>query len=599
LSDVSEFLQSYSETLQQEIVGADMPTELTERFTFDSFVKRQDGREVYFVTQKSDGQRAVLRVTESGSGENATTENEMLAKLDHPAIPKTLGVWTHNGRGYLVREYFDGDDLHTYIRKHGVLSREMLTDVTLRLCDVLGYIHNQNPAVIHRDIKPENIIIAEKNSVRLIDFGIARDFRQEADKDTQIAGTRPYMAPEQFGSEQTDNRADIYSLGVVMIYIATGKTDKQNLRTIYPYKELVSVIEKCIKKDRDQRFTTVVQLKQRILWLRRKITQKILMCSGLCAIIAVAFAMGFSIGQEQGYINGFAKGQEQGYENGLVVGQEQGYKSGVASIMDTPAVIGQPFTEEKLNESVTFDSWYLDMAIRAALNKEPGETIYRSDIVTRVDDIRIYGTYVIHPAFDVSLNKTHTGKGAVVYTASDGFIINERGDISSLTDIPNAYLLGNLSLTSQSISDLSPLSGMKLERINLSDNYVGNLLPLKDMVTLRELDLCQNPLKDLTPISRLLSLEYLDISQTQVTDLTPLVELTKLETLKLNYCDIRDISVLANLPNLREVDVSNTLVTDLSPLIRPSNPVTVRCAGVPEGVIDEVRSMAGIVVIEE
>ena len=83
--------------------------------------------------------------------------------------------------------------------------------------------------------------------MKLIDFGIARDTRQESenDKDTHIAGTKPYMAPEQFGSEQTDNRADIYSLGVAMIFMATGKPDKMNLRTAYPYKELIALIVRC------------------------------------------------------------------------------------------------------------------------------------------------------------------------------------------------------------------------------------------------------------------------------------------------------------------------------------------------------------------
>ena len=180
----------------------------------------------------------------------------------------------------------------------------------------------------------------------------------------------------------------------------------------------------------------------------------------------------------------------------------------------------------------------------------------------------------------------------------DGFCPH-RGDISSLDDIPNMYYLRKLTLTSQNIFDLSPLSGMKLKSINLSDNYVGNLLPLKDMVMLEELDLCQNPLKDLTPISRLLSLESLDISQTQVTDLKPLAELTKMETLKIAYCDVKDISVLAGLPNLREVDLSNTSVTNLSPLIRQDNPITVYCTGLADEVIDAVRDNPRIVLVEE
>jgi hypothetical protein len=575
LSDISEFLRSYGEALRQEIAGADMPPELMERFAFDSLVKRQDGRELYFVTRKSDGARAVLRVTGAESGENAAAESAVLAKLDHPAIPKALGLWERNGRCYLVREYFEGDDLSTYIRKHGTLPREQLLDLTLQLCGVLTYIHSQSPAVIHRDIKPENIILSGRNGVKLIDFGIARDFRQEAEKDTQVAGTRPYMAPEQFGSEQTDNRADIYSLGVVMICMATGKTDKADLRTACPYKELTPVIEKCIKKDRDQRYKTAAGLKRRILWVRRKLTQKLLLCTGVCVLAAAAFLTGSSIGREQGFTRG------------------------VNAMMDVPAEKNRPFTPDELNEPVTFDNWYLDRAVRLALNKSETDTIYRVEVLNYIADIRIYGTYILHPSFDIGLIKTHMGKGITAYTTDDGFRVDARGDISALEDIPGIYYLRTLSLTSQNISDLSLLAGMKLEKINLADNFVGNLLPLKDMVTLRELDVCQNPLKDLTPISRLLSLDALDISQTQVTDLRPLAGLAELETLSLAYCGVKDIRVLAKLPALREVDLSNTLVTDLSPLIRPDNPITVRCAGLPQAVVDKVRGKAGIVVIEE
>ncbi|HHT24273.1 MAG TPA: protein kinase [Clostridiaceae bacterium] len=577
MSDVSEFLQSYSEKLQQGIADADMPSELTEQFVFDSLIKQDDGKEVYFITRKSDGLRAVLRITSAESGEDAVTEGMVLTKLDHPAIPKMLGTWEHNGRSFMVREYFAGDDLNAFIRKHGTLSREMLFNITLQLCDILTYIHGQNPAVIHRDIKPENIIISGKSDVKLIDFGIARDFKSEtdSDRDTQIAGTRSYMAPEQFGSEQTDHRADIYSLGMVMVFMATGKTKRHNLKTIYPYKELVSIIEKCLRKDRDQRFKTAKRLRNKILWVQRQFTKKILVSAGICFLIAAAFL------------------------SGLFIGQKRGFQNGVDFIMDIPVDKNRPFTEEELIEPITFGSEYLDLAVRNILNKQQGDTIYRTEVNNRIDEIRIYGTYILHPDLEDELLKTHVGKGTVSYITDTGFRIDGRGDISSLTDIPNMYYLRNLILTSQSISDLSPLTGMKLEKINLSNNFVGNLLPLKDMVTLRELDVCQNPLRDLTPISRLLSLESLDISQTQVTDLMPLAELTKLQTLQLEYCDIEDIRVLAKLPNLQEVDLSNTLITDLSPLIRQHNPVTVRCVGLPRNVVDAVRNNPGIVLIEE
>jgi len=600
LTDVSEFLESYNETLRQELVGADMPPELLERFTFDSCVKQQDGREVYFVTQKTNGLRAVLRITDSKSGESAAAESAILAKLDHPAIPKTLGVWEYNGRGYLVREYFTGDDLHSYVVKNGTLSRERLTDIVLQLCDILTYIHTQSTAVIHRDIKPENIIIDVKNNVNLIDFGIARDVRKEAEKDTQIAGTRPYMAPEQFGSEQTDNRADIYSLGVVMIYLATGMTEKQNLRATYPFKELVSIIGKCIKNDRNQRFKTAGQLKKRILRARNRVVQNTLVSVVVCMAIAAALVCGFYIGQERGYESGFLIGRESGYEHGYDVGHIEGFESGVDYIMDVPVTVKRPFTQEELYEPITFENRYLDMAVRNALNKAPDDIIYRNEVADHVDEIIIYGMILVKQNLNSDLEKLHVDRDVVTYIAGGRWHIVDRGDISSLDDIPNAHSLRTLMLASQSISDLSPLEGMNIETLHLSDNFIGNLLPLRGMYTLRELDVCQNPLRDLTPISRLLSLTHLDISHTQVVDLSPIAELTRLEVLNMAFCDVEDISALERLVyySLREVDLSYSRVTSLMPLVNGYRPVIIRCTGLPVEVLDEVRDMNGIILID-
>jgi serine/threonine protein kinase len=567
------FLKEYEDTLRQETAGMDTPAELTESFTFNECVKRRDDREVYFVTRKTDEKRAVLRITRVDSGENANEENAILTALDHPAIPKAFGAWEYKGRSFLAREYFEGDDLNIHIRKHGVLSRDRIIDIALQLCDILTYIHGQSPAVIHRDIKPENIIVSEGNRVKLIDFGIARDFRVDADRDTRVAGTRPYMSPEQFGYEQTDIRTDIYSLGVVIIYMATGKTDRASLRSAYPYKDLIPVIEKCVETDRDRRYNTAAELKKSILWIKRRMARNALACAAVCVLLGAAFALGFYTGHRRGVTDGIAK------------------------IMDAPADMNRPFTAEQHNEQLTFDNWYLDMAIRNILNTDADSPIYRIQVLSYVGDIQIFGTSIMYPSPDNVLTKQHIDKEMAAYYIN-GIRVYARGDVSSLEDIPNAYYLRDLTLISQNISDLTPLSGMKLELIRLCDNYIGNLLPLKDMLSLRELDICQNPVKDLTPISRLLSLKRLDISHTQITDLSPVKGLTKLEALSLNYCDIDDISVLKNLPNLREVDLGNTKVTDLSPLIRKDNPITVTCAGLDAEVIEKARS-EGIVIIEE
>jgi serine/threonine protein kinase len=575
LTGSSGFLDYYHQTLRDWVTGADIPPDIKEQFVFESLVKQQAGREVYFVTRIADGKRAVLRVTAEGQAEDIRAEKEILNRLHHPAIPRLLGAWEHQGRGYLARECFEGEDLYSFVRRHGPMSFEQLTDTALALCDVLTYLHGQTPAVIHRDIKPENIIRTSEKDIRLIDFGIARTFREDTDTDTQVIGTKPYMAPEQFGSEQSDNRADIYALGMVMLFLATGKPDRLLLKTAYPYKSLIPVIEKCIRKDRDQRFSTAAQLKRRILWVRRGMTRKALWAAGLALLLVGAFI------------------------TGLTLGQRQGFKQGVTSILDTPAVINRPFTREQLNEPISFQSEYLNLAVRNILNKTgDNRPILRTEVNSRIDDLRVYGTYILHPDIAEELYKTHLGRDSVRYTTGSGFWIDGRGDISTLDEIPNMYYLRALELTSQHIADLAPLAGMKLTRLNLANNFVGSLLPIKDMVSLTALDVCQNPLRDLWPISRLLSLRELDISQTQVRDLAPLKDLTRLETLSLVYCDVQDISVLAGLNNLKEVDVSHTKVTDLSPLLRKENPITVRCAGLPEKTLSAMRGNPGIILNE-
>lgn len=505
-----------------------MPRGIREDYRFNSCVKRTSGgREVYFVKRIADGQKAVLRISDAAFDEDVARESEILARLDNAAIPKILGAWQQNGRSYLVREYFAGTPLNEFVRAHGQLKLGQIIDIAVQLCDILDYLHRQSPPVIHRDIKPENIIVAADGEIKLIDFGIARHFQQNAAHDTEVVGTRPYMAPEQFGSEQTDARADIYSLGVVMIYLATKKTDKADLENTYPYKQLASVIEKCIQKDRGRRFNSVAKLKKRLLRIKNHTVKKALLGAAAAVCVCAAFVGGF-----------FA-------------GRYQGFNEGVDSLLSAPGQTKERFDESRRYEPVSFSDWYLDMAVRNALGKQEQDTIYYSEVYYQIDALDIYGTFVLHPGLDTALIKQHVEAGHVVYWTDSGFLISARGDIDSLADVSDFYYLRELRLTSQSISELGPLEGLKLEVLDVSNNFVGNLMPLKDMATLRELSVCENPVENIAPLSRLLSLERLDISQTQVGDLTPLKPLTKLQQLELNYCEVSDLSPLGGLTKLR------------------------------------------------
>lgn len=578
MNDASEFLQSYQTALEDALLKRDIPPIIKENFLFDSLVKQQDEREVYFVSKKVEGQRCVLRITPIKSAENACAEAVLLQKLDHPSIPKLIGAWEYKGNSYLVREYFAGDDLAAYIRKRGTLGFDLLCDIALQLCDVLHYLHNQSPPVIHRDIKPENIILGGKNDVRLIDFGIARDMKAEAESDTRIAGTRLYMAPEQFGSEQTDCRADIYSLGIVMLYMAVGSADKKALQKDFPFPALAPIIRRCIRKDREQRFQNAKQLKKRILWMQGKKTRKLI--ASLLALLCMALS----------------------FAGGYLLGKKQGFDDGKEYIMSSPAKTLRPFTQEELGETLHFESEYLDLGVRNALNmlhKDKDAPIYRYTVHSGIHALSIYGTHIPHPSLDEALVKKDIDRGNVNYFTESGLPISARGDVRALNDIPSMYYLKKLALTSQNISDLTPLAGMKIQQLLLCDNFIANLLPLKDMVMLQKLDISQNPITDLTPLSRLSSLKTLDISHTLTQDIAPLSGLKSLETLRLAYCDISDISALSDLTQLKQIDISHSRVTDLRPLLRKENPIRVRCAGIAPKWIAPFLGRSDIIIIKE
>ena len=108
-----------------------------------------------------------------------------------------------------------------------------------QLCDVLGYLHSQNPPIIYRDMKPANIMLKPDGNVVLIDFGTAREYKENNIEDTTCLGTMGYAAPEQFGGMgQTDARTDIYCLGATMYHLVTGMNPCEPPYEIRPSEKL-------------------------------------------------------------------------------------------------------------------------------------------------------------------------------------------------------------------------------------------------------------------------------------------------------------------------------------------------------------------------
>ena len=150
-------------------------------------------------------------------------EAQSAAKLNHNNIITIHDVGEIGGYPYIAMEYLAGGDLHQKIQKEGVLSEKETKKIILPIIDALGYAHYMG--IIHRDIKSSNIMLGKKGRPVLMDFGIAKSTEgTKLTKTGTIIGTPEYMSPEQAsGSSDVDNRSDIYSLGIVMYEMATGR----------------------------------------------------------------------------------------------------------------------------------------------------------------------------------------------------------------------------------------------------------------------------------------------------------------------------------------------------------------------------------------
>ncbi|MBO0725227.1 MAG: protein kinase [Blastocatellia bacterium] len=171
--------------------------------------------------------------------EDFKREAELLARLDHPSIPTIYQYFFDSDRGryYLVMKYIDGGDLATRQRLSGGKVDEFtVTKWGIDTCDVLDYIHSQEPPIIYRDLKPANLMIdGRTNRVMLVDFGIAR-FVAPTQKGVTAIGTMGYAPPELFAGN-VEKRSDIYSLGATMFHLLTGQDPQDNPLLIFDFSK--------------------------------------------------------------------------------------------------------------------------------------------------------------------------------------------------------------------------------------------------------------------------------------------------------------------------------------------------------------------------
>lgn len=204
------------------------------------------------------------------------TEAQSAAGLEHPNIVNIYDVGSEEGLHYIVMEYVEGITLKTYIEKKGQLSFKEAVSIAIQVARGIEAAHNKQ--IIHRDIKPQNIMISTEGKVKVMDFGIARAASSNT-VSSDVMGSVHYSSPEQARNGFVDGRSDIYSLGIVMYEMVTGRVpfdgdttvavaiqhlqEEMTPPSVYAKNLPISmekIILKCTQKNADRRYQTIGDL---------------------------------------------------------------------------------------------------------------------------------------------------------------------------------------------------------------------------------------------------------------------------------------------------------------------------------------------------
>ncbi|MCX4372204.1 MAG: protein kinase [Dysosmobacter sp.] len=196
-------------------------------------------------------------------------ESNILKRLQHPMLPRIVDIFEDEENIYIVEDFVEGITLDELLKREGKVDEPLAQQWFRDLCGVLRYLHTQQPnPIIYRDMKPSNIMLQPDGSLKLIDFGIAREYKEASSGDTTYIGTKGYAAPEQFGRAQTDARTDIYALGVTMYHLITGKSPYEPPYQFVPVRELDGklshgieyILNKCVQPEPADRYQSVDKL---------------------------------------------------------------------------------------------------------------------------------------------------------------------------------------------------------------------------------------------------------------------------------------------------------------------------------------------------
>lgn len=420
----------------------------------------------------------------SDQAETLKNEYALSRQVAGLGIPECVCFFEEEGRGYLLRAYIPGCTLEEKIAAHGPYAPEEAVALTQRLLTILQRFHAQRPPLIHRDIKAENILMTEGGELYLIDLDIARVYDEEAVRDTRVLGTPEVAPPEQFGYCQTDTRSDIYAVGMLLRFLLTGAVQQHGS---VADRWLEKIIRRCTAFSPDARYADAAALAEALTRWSRLHRRRRWLLPLLTLTVCAVLLLGIQSEESSKYYH---------FREPLI-GEAAALQLGKDAEHITP---------EELTE--------LTILVLA------GDTPLQS-----WDELLFYSGEL----------------------QTQSTTITTRGTVTSLDDLAQMPKLETLVLCNQQLTDLSPLAGLPLRRLDVHGNQLTDLSPLTNCASLTELRVSGNPLTDLAPLVDCTSLSMLNVSRAQVRSLRPLAALPHLQTLYLLDCPL--VTELNTLPS--------------------------------------------------
>jgi len=221
--------------------------------------------------------------------ERFSNELKLARKIRHHNVCQMFDIGEEKGTHFITMEYIHGEDLRRLIRKVGNLSPAQAISIAKQVCEGLSEAHRLG--IVHRDLKPQNIMVDEDGNARIMDFGIARSIRTKGITGSGIMiGTPEYMSPEQIESKDVDQRSDIYSLGIILFEMVTGrvpfegdspftvgmkhKSEEPPAPQTYNPRipdDLSTVILRCLEKDKEKRYQSAGEVRSALESIEKEI----------------------------------------------------------------------------------------------------------------------------------------------------------------------------------------------------------------------------------------------------------------------------------------------------------------------------------------